>query len=211
MVTEKKARRRPAPKRERQGEYVGFRSPVVLKEKLEAAARSSNRSLSSEAQFRLERSFEHERVLHEALALAYGPRTAALVLLIARAMHDAGTAEAFNKTFTPEGAANWTDDPDAYEQATKAADTILTSARPPGEPTKASTFKRLPADHPLHNASMGEGFANTLIDAVSGRGSTGELQKWAEPLRAMLGSVVERMSQDKHQYAVLMDVVLPQP
>lgn len=39
------------------GEYIGFRSPKDLKEKLEQAAQASGRSLSTEVQFRLERSF----------------------------------------------------------------------------------------------------------------------------------------------------------
>jgi hypothetical protein len=50
--------------------YVGFRAPPALKSQLEAAARANGRSLSTEAQVRLERSFlgPPEWVTNEALA-----------------------------------------------------------------------------------------------------------------------------------------------
>lgn len=51
--------------------YIGFRAPIDLKSKLEAAARASGRSLSSEVQFRLECSLRSQAVLTEALALLF--------------------------------------------------------------------------------------------------------------------------------------------
>jgi TraY domain len=43
--------------------FVGFRSPLVLKLRLEEAARTNGRSLSTEAQCRLERSFHDDETL----------------------------------------------------------------------------------------------------------------------------------------------------
>jgi hypothetical protein len=72
--------------RERSGEYVGFRSPAALKEKLEKAAASANRSLSSEAQFRLERSFNEESTI-DALLGGRETRQVALAVAVALSRH----------------------------------------------------------------------------------------------------------------------------
>jgi hypothetical protein len=52
--------------------YVGFRAPSGLKAQLEATAAANGRSLSSEVQFRLERSLRTESSLTEALLLLLG-------------------------------------------------------------------------------------------------------------------------------------------
>lgn len=45
------------------GEYVGFRASADLKRRLQASADAAGRSLSTEAQFRLERSYRDESLL----------------------------------------------------------------------------------------------------------------------------------------------------
>lgn len=52
-----------AAKRDRPGEYVGFRASPALKKKLERAAKAAGRSLSTETQMRLEQSFRDDRML----------------------------------------------------------------------------------------------------------------------------------------------------
>jgi hypothetical protein len=51
--------------------YIGFRAPIDLKSKLEAAARAAGRSLSSEVQFRLECSLRSQTAFTEALELVF--------------------------------------------------------------------------------------------------------------------------------------------
>lgn len=51
------------------GEYVGFRAPRALKEQLASAAKESGRSLSTEAQVRLEMSFRDEYIISQLRAL----------------------------------------------------------------------------------------------------------------------------------------------
>jgi hypothetical protein len=55
---------------------VGFRISPTLRKWLEAAASKSARSLSQEAEHRLEMTFEADGIVREALKLAYGPAVA---------------------------------------------------------------------------------------------------------------------------------------
>jgi hypothetical protein len=51
---------------------LGLRVTAELKNRIEGAANEKGRSLSQEAEFRLERSFDREELLPEVLTLAYG-------------------------------------------------------------------------------------------------------------------------------------------
>src|SRR5437016_8009288 len=89
-----KEKRRPGRPRSRPdegpGQFVGFRASRELKNRLEAAAAENGRSLSTEAQFRLEQSFRNADYFDQATDLAYGPRLAALLAVIGRAMNEIG-------------------------------------------------------------------------------------------------------------------------
>jgi hypothetical protein len=61
MTIEKRRVGRPRvrpPKDEPAGTYIGFKSPAALKQKLTAAAKSSDRSLSAETRARVEQTFD---------------------------------------------------------------------------------------------------------------------------------------------------------
>jgi TraY domain-containing protein len=70
----------------RQPKVTGQRVPLSLrvtpemKARLDKAALKSGRSQSQEAEFRLERSFDHEGLLKEVLTLAYGERGARFLM-----------------------------------------------------------------------------------------------------------------------------------
>jgi hypothetical protein len=66
---------------------LGLRVTPEVKEKLQLAAVGKGRSLSQEAEFRLERSFETESLLPDVLTLAYGQRLAAVLAKIGQRMH----------------------------------------------------------------------------------------------------------------------------
>src|SRR5262245_42670576 len=73
------------PKREpKPGERFQLRVRVTpeLKRCLDAAAEKSGRSQCQEAELRLERSFEREDLLIEALTLAYGGKMAGCILMM---------------------------------------------------------------------------------------------------------------------------------
>jgi TraY domain len=124
---------RPRTRAEGPGDYVGFRSPRELKERLEAAAARSGRSLSTEAQIRLEKSFEKQDLLGGALELAYGPRLAGILMLLAEMTCQVGRMAGFTSGESGEAMDNWLDDAFAYDQAVTAASTILDAFRPPGD------------------------------------------------------------------------------
>src|SRR5262249_50535026 len=101
-----------------------------LKRNLEAAMRRSARSLSAEMEFRLEASFLDERHLRDALALAYGPRIAGLVLKMGDAMKAAAAPPGLSSTSPDHDALN---DPWHFRQVILAAVRVLDRAKPAGE------------------------------------------------------------------------------
>jgi hypothetical protein len=83
---ERKRRGRPSL-----GERVGLGLRVTpeLKQLIDDAAKRSGRSQSQEVEFRLERSFERQHLLPDALELSYGRRLAGILLLMGSAMASA--------------------------------------------------------------------------------------------------------------------------
>ena len=98
-------KRRPGRPRSRPdeepGQFVGFRAPRELKNRLEATAAQNGRSISTEAQFRLEQSFRNEDV-DRAMDMAYGPQTAGLVEALGLDQHLLGPRRG-NREHPPQG------------------------------------------------------------------------------------------------------------
>src|SRR6478735_1716299 len=65
---------------------LSLRVTSELKTELEEAAESNGRSLSQEAEFRLERTFANQSLLDDVLTLAYGDRLAKLLIHIGDAI-----------------------------------------------------------------------------------------------------------------------------
>jgi hypothetical protein len=81
---------------------------------------------------RIEQSFAAQALLPQALKLRYGPKLAGALLLMAEAMHAAGTYVQHHER-KPEDQTSWFDDPRAYAQAEHACRKVLRSLRPEGE------------------------------------------------------------------------------
>lgn len=200
----KQAKRRgPAPREPKPGERVAMSLRVTpeVKGRLESAAADSGRSFSQEAEMRLEQGFRDEDLVARVLATAYGPQLAGLILIMARVMNEAGRTAGFNSSFTLEGMDAWCDSPYAFKQAAEAAHRVLQLATPPGEAKAPAAMSG--AGLPANLASvietardyLGVGFANSAVEAVAGDGRTSELQRWAAPVRDLLGpSMVKRLS-----------------
>jgi len=196
------AGRKPKPASSRKSATINARIYADLRRELEKAAGKNDRSLSEEVAVRLRRSrgltFENDQALPATLA-AYGLGLGALLLMIGCAMHETGAMTGFGATFTLEGSANWVDAPYAFDQAVMAADHILEKARPEGEsippaPPKVPDRPDLEATLAAYRAHAGVGFANSILEAVQGRGATSDLQQWAKPISEMLGPLVKRMN-----------------
>src|SRR5262245_29630464 len=81
----------PPKRKPKPGErfQIGVRVTPEMKHRLEGAAESSGRSLSQEAELRLERSFDREDLVGDVLSAAYGEEMAGLLALVASAMTNA--------------------------------------------------------------------------------------------------------------------------
>lgn len=110
-MTEKRQVGRPKTRAdEAPGEYVGFRAPRPLKEQLAAAAAAAGRSLSTEAQSRLERSFSQQSIEN----LFSGRAGAILARVLITVFLDSGERLAVAKGLPVE---NWLTDEESYEAA----------------------------------------------------------------------------------------------
>jgi hypothetical protein len=114
------------------GEYVGFRASKDLKEKLEAAAHNSARSLSSEAQFRLEQSFRDESTREGFAEMFYGEVGAGLLKVFGEAIQIV-TILANTQSKVSPGKDEWLSSPAAFDAVDSAIRQILDRLRPAGD------------------------------------------------------------------------------
>lgn len=125
----------PPKRKPKDGERVALslRMTPALKRRLDAAAERGGRSLSQEAEVRLERSFDREDLLSEGLTLAFGDRLAGLLIMLGMAMAGAAAVappdQGRRRLFHDDW---WASDPDCYETAAFAAKILLDSGRPKG-------------------------------------------------------------------------------
>ncbi len=158
--------------------HFGFRCTPEMKQAIEEAAGRSGRSMSQEVEFRLERSFDREELLPDALTLAYGPELGATLLLIGNAMVAARNAAA-------EG--EWLTDTKAFEAVTTAAGDIL-GALHPAPATDVTTHA--PGARMAALAIAGDPRRPRLSEAAE---MTYRSPVKPEKIRAMLGPLVERL------------------
>jgi hypothetical protein len=201
----KRVGRPPSKGKSGPGEYVGFRAPRELKAQLEEAAHAAGRSLSSETQFRLERSFLDVGLIEQILDMLYGPKLAGLLMVIGRVADQAGEQSAALISPTADMTSEWFDDPYPYQQAEKAISEVLRFFRPSGD-ASAPKIRELAwaaaagqqfdylEDAVKDFNTLGEWYAHraisALISAKEGRGS----EHWVKaPLEKLTDQVIERV------------------
>jgi hypothetical protein len=116
--------------------HLGFRVTPEMKRRVEDVANASGRSISQEAELRLERSFEQQRLLPEALELAYGDELAGVLIAIAEAMND---ARLHARIVTDEDYRTWLEDGFAFDAAVAAAQIVFEALRPAGSTKNAAS------------------------------------------------------------------------
>lgn len=132
MDGKRKAGRPTTAAKEGEKATLGIRASARLKGQLMAAAAVTGRSLSAEAEIRLEQSFEEQRHLLHALAAVFGDRIAGLLLEIGAVLDAIARHRSFRAhSIGPQ--ADLTDDPFRYDQAMQAVARLLERARPPGD------------------------------------------------------------------------------
>jgi hypothetical protein len=128
--------------------------PAELKTMLQEKAGEAKRTLSAEAQLRLERSLhsaERPSLLPDTLQLAFG-ELGGILLMIGYLMERSGRLAAWNATqdIGVWRGDDWLANPVAYDAAVKAAQSLLEACRPPG--------KTEPSDPPFDPHTMIEKF-----------------------------------------------------
>ncbi len=146
---------------------LSIRATGELKDKINNAAKANGRSLSQEAELRLERSFDIEDRFG-------GPQVVGLIETIATVMKTAGEHAGFIETRKLVYQGEWLFLPYAFDQATKAANAIMKHYKPKGKVTapKLPQTKVVRGDNPkeieklvrraLEN--LGEGVARGVLD-----------------------------------------------
>lgn len=151
MVARKKPRGRP-PKAaaDRKRNNLTLRIRDAMRRQLQREAEKNRRSLSEEAEARIERSFHEQELLPEILDLAFGGRLGGLLYAIGSSVAPLGPVWAIQHTgyrasdgdtlrglgdAFRQAAANWPDDPYAYDQLMIVTHEILERLRPAGDRT----------------------------------------------------------------------------
>jgi hypothetical protein len=185
------AKRGGPPKRKpKDGERVALslRMTPALKRRLDAAAEKGGRSLSQEAEVRLERSFDHQDLLSEVLTIAYGKELAGVLKFLGDTMLFADSyyqAES-NRDRPPIPGASykgaWAPSPDGYDQCVQAALAVLEAMRPAGAPNTKS--------------NAGIEVASAITKAVRGdpNAPANPFTEDAATIRSLLGPIAERMT-----------------
>jgi TraY domain len=157
---------------------LGIRASADLKKRLDEAAKLNGRSLSQEAELRLEQSFRQQQdLLLETLATAYGPRLAVLIIALARGMGELQRLAKFPS--------DWIDDPRLFALARVEVDEAL----PVFEPEEKSAEV---------NEDVGRAIIRSLLWSIKhpAEGAP-SLKEWAEPLHKTLGEHAARLRINK--------------
>jgi hypothetical protein len=134
-------KRVPRAKQDTKSERVvlGIVATEPLKDRLLKAARTNHRTLSQEAAYRLDRSFEQTSLLPEILELQYGAELAGLMIAIGDAMSMAATIsrDALEEEDRPFGSRlaleGWTTSAFVFNEAREAVHELMRLAAPVGD------------------------------------------------------------------------------
>lgn len=159
---------------------IGLRLRESLRARLESAAKRSDISINEEIVDRLDRSFDRQDLLVDSMVLAYGKELAGLLMLMGRAMSNAGSAARL-ATSESRGDAPWTNIFFAYQQAAMAALHCLDAMAPEKDATPPSSkiIELMQLDQ------CGVRSAAMLTNAIKGKAPP-DLRKWAATVRALL-------------------------
>lgn len=179
------ARRRgrpPKPAVERKRANITLRVRDHLRERLAEQAAAHQRSISEEAEARLERSFDRQDLLVESLTMAFGGNAAALLLLLGRAASDTGRIVGWMANDGAD-AGTWLSSPQAFHEVEEAVQLVLSALRPPGE---------LRFDP--RGFKVGKEIAAPALLEVTGDRKAEARTELVEAIRRMLGdAVVDRL------------------
>jgi hypothetical protein len=127
---------KPAPKDDKA--TLGIRATSKLKDQLLKAAESNHRSLSQEAELRLEQSFRDQGYIDRLQAELGGEEAYKAMMVVGRAMAQAGSTAAILSGKAPT---EWPSNPTAYAHARRAAELVLKALEPIGPAAEIGELK----------------------------------------------------------------------
>jgi hypothetical protein len=111
---------------------LNMRTTFEVRRELERAAAATGRSLAQEAEHRIQQTFQNQKVLQEALDLAFGPQISGLLMVIGDVMRATAQTVAFTTSGDPS-IENWTEEPLIYDAVVRAVSTVFDQHHPSGE------------------------------------------------------------------------------
>jgi hypothetical protein len=174
---------------------LSLRITAELFEQLDQAAKAKGRTLSAEAEMRLEFAGRDERRLDEALELIFGRQLAGLLMLLGNVMRDAGQMGHVVANRTVTVAPDWMADAFAYRQVVRAVTKILMAFCPEGEPVPAHLREPMimgGVDLNEVHRNLGRVIATTYLTAIADPelAPTPDLQHIGREVREKLGPAV---------------------
>lgn len=130
----RKRGRPPKPAAERRRHVLGLRIRDETKARLQAAADRNQRTMTAEAEERLERSLEVGSFDHLSQEQ---PTTYTVLLIVASVLSQTTVNVARFSPLRENPPSDWTADPYIFDQAVKAVMATLKALRPPGKPSGA--------------------------------------------------------------------------
>jgi hypothetical protein len=126
---------------------LNMRTTFEVRQELEKAAAATGRSLAQEAEYRIQRTFENQRMLQEALDISFGSDISGLLMIIGDVMRATAQTVSFAKDGDPS-LEIWSEDPVVYDEVAKAVATVFAEHRPVGgilPPSKMAPASRATA------------------------------------------------------------------
>lgn len=205
MVGQRRVGRPTTVPKEREKATLGIRASADLKRRLAGAAQTNGRSLSQEAELRLENSFRDQDATLSALELSFGSELAAILLILGKRIVLLSSIENYLTGTKHENVSAWLYDPYVFDQSLKMINAIIEGFRPEGDPdfyTQPGALQKLElADLSRKTAQNTgeEGAQNELyLVAFSHPPGHPELRgrnKFYEMVREMLGAtIIERVA-----------------
>jgi hypothetical protein len=178
---------------------LSMRITPELRDRLVTEAGENGRSITQEAEIRLQQSFREQNSLDQALDFKYGRDMVGVLLLVE---HLFGQAEAecnWTKSLAgqPPAGQYWANDPFVFEQTMRAVVRALDALRPAGDssgPLRAENGEDVSGLSANAGARAAATFLAALVDPAANHWG-----RWARPIAARLGpELVERIQAAEH-------------
>lgn len=158
---------------------------------LQRNANENQRSLSEEAENRLEYSMQIAENSRQVLDYAHGPFVTAILFIVAKIMHDTGSVSGFVSGVSPSDTQKWVSNPYVFSQIIQALTLLFKAIEPQGDieiPRLKISPSRAHVDPDLEK--IGENVTLNVLRMITTPAldnSNGELAQWATPIRERLG------------------------